>query len=59
MGMSREMVIAAIGKPDKKVRETAADGTETEDWIYGTPPAKTLFVTFTADKVVRVEQFPR
>jgi hypothetical protein len=59
MGMSHEMVIAAVGKPDKKVRETAADGTETEDWIYGTPPAKTLFVTFTADKVVRIEQFPR
>jgi len=59
LGMTREMVVASIGKPDKKVRETSADGTETEDWIYGTPPAKTIFVTFTGEKVIRVEQFPR
>lgn len=59
LGMNREMVEAAIGKPDKKVRETNAAGQETEDWIYGQPPAITLFVTFIKDKVTRVEQFPR
>jgi hypothetical protein len=59
VGMTREMVIAAIGKPDRKVRETGQDGIETEDWIYGTPPAKTVFVTFVREKVVRVEQFPQ
>ncbi len=59
IGMSREMVEAAIGKPDKKVRERDADGNETEDWIYGTPPAKTIFVTFVGDKAIRIEQFPR
>ena len=59
MGMTHEMVVAAIGKPDRKVRETSPDGTETEDWIFGTPPAKTVFVTFVGDKVVRIEQFPK
>jgi hypothetical protein len=59
MGMTHEMVVAAIGKPDRKVRETAPDGTETEDWIFGTPPAKTVFVTFVGDKVVRIQQFPK
>jgi hypothetical protein len=59
VGMTREMVEAAIGKPDKKVREKNADGEDTEDWIYGQPPAITLFVTFIGDKVSRVEQFPK
>ncbi|MGH9595152.1 MAG: hypothetical protein ACRD5L_18815, partial [Bryobacteraceae bacterium] len=58
MGMTHEMVIAAIGKPDKKVRERTPDGVDTEDWIYGTPPAKTMFVTFVGDKVTRIEEFP-
>ena len=58
VGMSREMVVAAIGKPERKVREQGADGTETEDWIYGTPPARTTFVTFVGDKVIKIEQFP-
>ncbi len=59
VGMSREMVEAALGKPDKKVRERDADGNETEDWIYGQPPAKTVFVTFLGEKAIRIEQFPR
>jgi hypothetical protein len=58
IGMDHEMVIAAMGRPDHKVRERDANGDETEDWIYGTPPAKTVFVTFSGDKVVRVKQFP-
>jgi len=59
LGMNREMVEAAIGKPDRKVRDKDENGEEREDWIYGQPPAITLFVTFIGDKVVRVEQFPR
>ena len=58
VGMDHEMVIAAMGRPDHKVRERDANGDETEDWIYGTPPAKTIFVTFAGDKVVRIKQFP-
>jgi hypothetical protein len=59
VGMDRDMVVAALGSPDRKVREKTPDGTETEDWIYGKPPAKTIFVKFEGDKVVQVEQFPR
>jgi hypothetical protein len=58
-GMDHEMVLAAIGRPDNKVRERTADGDETEDWIYGKPPAKTIFVKFENDKVIEVEQFPQ
>jgi hypothetical protein len=57
VGMDHEMVIAALGRPDHKVRERDPNGDETEDWIYGSPPAKTLFVTFAGDKVIRVKEF--
>jgi hypothetical protein len=56
-GMDHEMVLAAMGRPDKKVRERDDSGRETEDWIYGAPPTRTMFVTFSGDKVIRVEQF--
>ena len=59
VGMDREMVLAALGKPDRKVREKSADGVETEDWIYGTPPEKTIFVSFEGDKVTKVDQYPK
>lgn len=58
VGMSHDMVLAALGRPDHKVRSRDPDGTETEDWIYGQPPAKTVFVTFAGDKVIRVKQYP-
>jgi hypothetical protein len=59
VGMDHEMVLAALGRPDRKVREKEPDGTESEDWIYGKPPAKTVFVKFEGDKVTQVEQFPQ
>lgn len=58
VGMNREMVIAALGRPAHKVREFREDGTMTEDWIYGSPPGTTVFVTFIGNQVVRVKQFP-
>jgi hypothetical protein len=58
IGMDHEMVLAAMDRPDRKVRERDADGNETEDWIYGNPPGKTVLVTFIGEKVVRVLQFP-
>jgi hypothetical protein len=57
VGMDQEMVVAAMGRPNKKVRERDPSGQETEDWIYGTPPAKTTFVTFVGDNVIRVREF--
>ena len=59
VGMDHEMVLAAIGRPDRKVREKGPNGNEIEDWIYGKPPAKTIFVSFEGDKVTQVQQFPQ
>ena len=57
VGMDHEMVLAALGRPDHKVRERDPGGSETEDWIYGNPPARTVFVTFNGDKVIRVKEY--
>jgi hypothetical protein len=59
VGMDHEMVLAAMGRPDRKVREKGPDGNEIEDWIYGAPPAKTIFVSFEGDKVTQVHQYPQ
>jgi hypothetical protein len=59
LGMDREMVIAAIGKPDHKVRERDAEGNDIEDWIYGQPPSKTVFVRFSGDRVTSIRQYPQ
>jgi hypothetical protein len=59
VGMTREMVEAAVGKPQRKTREKNENGDETEDWIYGTPPAVTLFVTFIGEKVSSVREYPK
>jgi hypothetical protein len=55
VGMNREMVTYAKGRPPQKTREKQADGTEYEEWIYGTPPQEVQFVRFNGDEVVRVE----
>jgi hypothetical protein len=54
VGMNSEMVVHAMGKPPKKVREHEGE-TEYEEWIYGEPPADVNFVRLVADEVVRVE----
>ncbi len=59
VGMDHDMVLAAVGRPDRKVREKGPDGNEIEDWIYGQPPAKTIFVSFEGDKGTEVKQFPQ
>lgn len=56
-GMNRDMVLASMGRPDQKVREYDGQGRETEDWIYGHPPEKTVLVTFLGDKVIRVKSY--
>jgi hypothetical protein len=57
VGMDSEMVLAAMGRPEHKVRERDTEGRDTEDWIYGTPPSRTTFVTFEGDTVIRVKQY--
>jgi len=59
LGMDREEVVAAVGKPDRKVRERDAEGYDTEDWIYGHPPDKTVFVHFRGEKVSSIKQYPQ
>jgi hypothetical protein len=59
VGMDREMVVAAVGKPERKVRERDDDGNEIEDWIYGEPPGKTMFVRFMGERVTRIKSFPQ
>jgi hypothetical protein len=57
VGMDHDMVIAALGLPDKKIRQWDPDGRETEDWIYGLPPSPSIFVTFQGENVVRVQHY--
>jgi hypothetical protein len=54
VGMNREMVIYAKGRPPKKVRERPEE-IEYEEWIYGQPPQDVDFIRFVGDEVVRVE----
>jgi len=55
VGMNREMVVYAKGRPEKKIREKDEQGSEYEDWIYGEPPHDVDFVRVVGDEVVRVE----
>lgn len=55
VGMDRDEVLLAMGHPDHKYRESK-DGLETEDWIFGTPPGKIVFVTFDGNKVIKVKE---
>jgi len=59
VGMDREELVAAMGKPDHKVRERDAEGNDIEDWIYGQPPSKTVFIRFQGDRVTSIKQFPQ
>jgi hypothetical protein len=54
VGMNREMVIYAKGRPGKKIREKDGE-TEYEDWIFGEPPQDVDFIRVIGDEVVRVE----
>jgi hypothetical protein len=59
LGMDREEVVAAIGKPEHKVRERDSEGYDIEDWIYGQPPSKIVFVRFRGERVTSIRQFPQ
>jgi hypothetical protein len=55
VGMDKDQVLLAMGHPDHKYRESK-DGVDMEDWIFGAPPGKITFVTFTGSKVVKVKE---
>ncbi len=54
VGMNRDMVMAAKGRPPKKIREKDGE-LEYEEWIYGEPPQDVDFVRLAGDEVVRLE----
>jgi len=54
VGMNREMLIYAKGRPPKKIREKDGE-IDYEEWIYGEPPQDVDFVRMVGDEVVRVE----
>ncbi len=59
VGMTKRMVLAAVGAPKSKNREhtdSADDNSPRfEEWIYGEVPQPIQFVRFRADRVVRLE----
>ena len=55
VGMNRDMVTYALGRPPQKYRDKDANGNEYEEWIYGAPPQQVQFIRFEGDEVVRIE----
>jgi hypothetical protein len=55
VGMDRDMVIYAKGRPPKKVRDKDDKGVDYEEWIYGNPPEEVQFVRFQGQFVSRLE----
>ncbi|MGA9586167.1 MAG: hypothetical protein WBQ95_12610 [Terracidiphilus sp.] len=54
VGMTTDMVVFALGQPQRKVREV--DGQMPfEEWIYGAPPKPVQFVRINGNRVIRVE----
>jgi hypothetical protein len=55
VGMNHRMVLAAMGEPESKVRESnETDGTY-EEWIFGHQPQTVQFVRFVGDRVSQVK----
>ncbi len=54
VGMNRRMVLASLGQPENKMRETV-DGEKFEEWIYGHQPQTVKFVRFQGDRVSQVK----
>lgn len=55
VGMDRDMVIYAKGRPPKKIRDKDDSGADYEEWIYGEPPQEVEFVRFQGVVVTRLE----
>jgi len=56
VGMDRDQVVLSMGRPRHKERNVSKDGMETEDWVYGDPPGKITFLTFTNSKVIQIKE---
>jgi len=56
VGMDKDLVLATLGQPLKRVREQKGEDMQ-EDWIYGERPHKITFVTFLKGKVISVKEY--
>jgi hypothetical protein len=54
VGMTTDMVVFALGRPDQKIRETEGQ-MPYEEWIYGKSPDPVQFVRINGNRVIRVE----
>ncbi len=54
VGMSTDMVLFAMGQPQRKIREVEGQ-MPFEEWIYGAPPKPVQFVRINGNRVIRVE----
>ncbi len=54
VGMTTDMVLFALGQPERKVREIEGQ-MPFEEWIYGEPPKPVEFVRINGNRVIRVE----
>jgi hypothetical protein len=55
VGMDKEMVTYALGRPPHRLREVK-EGKDIEEWIYGAPPQEVEFIQFLNDKVISIEE---
>jgi hypothetical protein len=55
VGMDKEMVVYAKGRPPRKIRDKDEHGEDYEEWIYGNPPEEVEFVRFKGSEVARLE----
>ncbi|HVP43429.1 MAG TPA: hypothetical protein VMS96_08340 [Terriglobales bacterium] len=54
VGMNRQLVLYAVGAPERKIREKEND-VPYEEWIYGYPPEEVKFVRFVGDEVTQLK----
>ena len=55
VGMDKEMVTYAKGRPLQRIRDKDDKGLDYEEWIYGKPPEQVEFVRFQGNEVARLE----
>jgi hypothetical protein len=54
VGMNKEMVTYAKGRPPQRIRDREGDK-DYEEWLFGTPPEDVEFIRFVGDEVVQVK----
>jgi len=57
IGMDRDTVIMALGRPDNRFTDDDDHGVHQESWLYRGRGTKALFIWFQNDVVIKFEQF--